>query len=209
MMTTPNPYQANKPQVNDLFSQSQIDFLNNFSTLYNSFLVNHVALDAAASGGNHTIIQLNEQTGNFQSNVGEISVYTRDAASQTDQLYLKYQGGAAEFQFTNYQLYSIQPQTNPIFQQYFTFLPGRILIYFGRFQANFQSSAIPLPLFPPIALNIVSQNYCFAGTTPFLVPVGNPVASQNGFIKSINLVYPLGAFFPGTQTLNYVVAANI
>ena len=119
-MTVINPvYDPKQPPRPDAkIGDAQEPFQINFLTLYNAFKQNHVALDALANLGNHTIIQLLEQTGQFQTNTGEISVYSKLVPGETDQIFLRYQGNANEFALTNYQIYSLSTTPN----QFFTFL---------------------------------------------------------------------------------------
>ena len=189
----------------------QENFLNNFMALYNAFAVNHVPLDAAANAGDHTIINLYEQPidTQFQTNVGEISIYCKKTPDQTNQIYLRYQGNQDEFPLTTYQIYALNQKDYP--NQYFTFLPGGILIYFGSltvtFPNNFQSP-VPFDLFPAVATNIITLNFCRIGTTAGFCPtVSIQQPSDDGIIETINLYAPnLGG---GKGTFNYIILANI
>ena len=204
----PNPYDPNVPTSPDqALSDTQPLFLNNFLQLYDIFKQNHVPLDAVSGAGNHTIIQLYEQENVFQTNVGEISVYTKDAPGQTDQIYLKYQGTAGpELQFTNYQLYSLQPTTTQT--SYFTFLPGRILVYFG--QCSTVATLLPpnatLNLLPPIAKNIITVCVTPLGSTAAYKPSINVQQNPQGYFNAIT--FPLSS---NTQPANcfYLVMANV
>jgi len=200
-MTNPPVYNPNVPNRKDALEKSQRDFLGNFSTLYNAFLANHVPLDATSGAGNHTIIEMLQQTTSFQTNVGEISIYSKDAPGQTDQLFLRYQGNGQEIQLTNYQIYPIQ--SSPAQTTFITFLPGRILLYFGTI-FSFGSSA-HLVLDPPIAKNIFTMNFCAGGSTPALIPWSSVQApNSNGFYTLINL----NQTAPGFGYF-YIVGANI
>src|ERR1044072_1962632 len=99
-----NEYDNKIPGGNDFLAVSQGDFLTNFSQLYNAFAKNHVALDAVTSAGNHTNIELLQQNTSPQTNIGEISLYSKPVADQTNQLFLRYQGNAQEVQVTAYQI---------------------------------------------------------------------------------------------------------
>jgi hypothetical protein len=202
----PSEYNPNVPEnPSDSLADSQPEFLENFLTLYNTFLVNHVALDDPSTmpviRGNHTIIELVEQDHSFQTDLGEISVYTKDVPGQTDQVFLKYQGSAGqEFQFTNYQIYSVD-STN-----FFTFLPGRNILYFGSF-VSLPSNILTLT--PPIARVIISINFCPIGAASNRTnykPWAGLIASDTGFFNKIT-VNPaaIGGIIPPCF---YMVMAN-
>lgn len=205
MTTQPPTYEPNTPQVKDNFADSQITFSDNFFTLYNAFLTNHVALDAASGAGNHTIIQLPEQDKDtqFQTDVGEISIYCKDVPGQTDQIFLRYQGNQDEFQFTNYQIYSIKETAIQTF--YFTFLPGKVLICFGNIIAN--GKVTRLNIKPNIAKKIVTANFCVNSATPGFPPeLTIPAKNTNKIITHLNLNYFLSI---SNLNLFYFLAVNI
>lgn len=201
-------YNPNTPLPDDKLAASQTDFLNNFSDLYNAFRVNHVALDGGATAGNHTKIELLEQPKGFQTNIGEISVYTKDVEGQTDQIFLKYENGQ-EFQFTNYQIYKPVDVAWKI--SYFTFLPGKILVYFGTFKPSkypptgFGDPAITLE--PNIAKNIMSFNICSVGSTPNVTP---SVSLINNLDPSIINAIGFVKFTLATSLdYQYLILANV
>lgn len=192
------------PTPQQTFSDWQPPMLANFQQLFNAFMANHVSLDAGSSAGNHTYALLQEQSMALQTGAGEIALYTRLNPSpqetgipgQTDQLVLRYQGNGLEVPLTCYQIYT--PATN----QYFSMLPGRVLIYFGQFTAT--STTYNFNLLPPVVLNIITMNFVRQGSTvgqPPTVTIPTPVG---GVYKSIALTInsPPATFF-------YVVLANI
>jgi len=146
------------PQPKDIIEDSQESFLDNFQVLYDSFKKNHIPLDATSNAGNHTNLQLLQQPKDtdFQTDQGEISVYTKNVEGQTDQIFLRYQGNQDEFQYTNYQIYSISPKNRQTF--FFTFLPGKIIVYFGVITPK--GSTFDLEIKPRIAKNIIGVNLC-------------------------------------------------
>ena len=132
-MTAPQKYNPNVPRPGDSIATAQPDFLANFLTLFNAFSKNHVDLEDALAG-NHTIVELTAQTTAFLANAGEIAIYSREEENQGTQVFLKYQGTTEEFQFSCYQIYSVTPVPLPFGGTqtvYFTFLPGRLILYFG------------------------------------------------------------------------------
>lgn len=207
-MTT-QPYDPNIPTRNNTIGESQLDFLNNFAHLYNAFLVDHIALDAVIGAGNHNIIHLTEQLQQFQTNVGEISGYSKDVEGQTDQIFLKYQGTFPEFQYTTYQIYGLPQTSNQI--PFFTFLPGNILVYFGLFTATLSFfDPVQLELNPPIAKNIITMNFCPAGVTSKYIPKVTLQKESTGIYQRINVFDSVSTTTtPTPTTLYYVVMANI
>jgi len=188
-MTAPQ-YNPNVPRPADSIATSQPDFLNNFMSLFTAFSTNHVDLEDVLAG-KHTIVEMPAQTSNFLSNAGEISVYTRSEDEEGTQVFLKYQGTAEEFQFSCYQIYSVDPIPIPIggFQTlYFTFLPGRIILYFGTYGASI-SRFVPseLTLIPPVAKEIMTMDFCASGTTPSLKPIVFIPATDDDIISKIIL----------------------
>jgi hypothetical protein len=204
-MTSPT-YDPNIPLRTTPFADWQIYFQKNFQRLFTDFEKNHVSLTGGATAGNHTIIQMIEQSGNPQTGATEISVYTKDVPEQTDQVFMKY-GNGTEFQFTNYQIYEI-PKTDTQ-TTYFTFLPGKLIIYFGQHITPKFNSGKPLLrsiiLNPPIARNIISVNI-----TPEFSGFSEPVIEEtsNNIIIKLNLSTLFSNPF-GPFTLNYLVMANI
>jgi hypothetical protein len=196
-MTTPQ-YNPNVPVLpGDTFAVSQPDILANFQALSNIFQVNHETLESVTSNSaNHTIIELIQQSTGFQTDVGEISVYVKEVEGQTDQVFLRYQGNGTEVQITNYQLYTVGNNA------YFTFLPGKIILYFGVIAM----SPTTINLVPPVAKNIMTVNFTPLGpAVNALKPnVTLPSANDKGFITSINV---LGAT-PVKVQYYYLVLAN-
>jgi hypothetical protein len=219
-MTSTTPiYNPNVPQRKDNFSSSQGDFLSNFMSIYNAFKINHVALDSSSNAGNHTIIQLKEQDANapFQTDVGEISIYCKPVENQGDQVFLRYQGNQNEFQLSAYQIFAPPVIDNDSIVQtpFFTYLPGRVLLYFGTIECTLSNAATPLRLRPPIATNIISVNLSVEGTItnqrnlPPWVTISPK--NGNGFYETINL-FKDSSLFPGPSielTYFYMVLANI
>lgn len=153
-------YQPNTPQFpSDSLAESQKNFLANFQSLFTNFALDHVAMNTAVTAGNHSVVHLIEQDNALQTDDQEISVYTKKAAGQTDQVFLRYQNNGQEIQYTNYQIYSI-PSTQ-FSTRYFTFLPGRIIMYFGTFQ-NLPNLIFNLK--PTVAKDVISVSTTPIGT---------------------------------------------
>lgn len=210
-MTAPQ-YNPNVPRPGDSIATSQPDFLNNFMALFNAFSTNHVDLENALVG-KHTIVELTAQDTNFLSNAGEISVYSRLIEEEGTQVFLKYQGTTEEFQFSCYQIYSIPPiplQFNGTQTIYFTFLPGRVLLYFGVYSNSISNlfEQSPLTLIPPVAIDVITMDFCVSGSTPSLKPTAAIVKENNDIISKIKLGAPssLGSI-PGP--IQYLVMAKI
>lgn len=151
-MVTPI-YDPTVPEhLSDTFKTSQPQLKNNFQTLFEAFLVNHISINDPSNAGNHTFVDLLEQSNSILTDIGQIAIYTKDVKGQTDQVFFRYQNQGQEFQFTNYQLYSLPPQTGV--NQFFTFLPGRVIVYFGSFTALEKGL---LQLLPMICINPIGM----------------------------------------------------
>lgn len=207
MSTQPTSYNPNTPQLtsetlDDSGSQMQI----NFQKLYENFEKNHVPLDSVTNQGNHTIIQLIEQPENsgIQTDLGEVSVYVKDVAEQADQIFLEYQGNGQEIQYTNYQIY--KPEDNPFQDKYFTFLPGKILLYFGVIRPTVAANLLDLS--PYISRKIISVSLCPVSTTPSFKPTIEIPSPKNGIYQGIILKAPslIGIAPPASF---YMVMANV
>jgi len=199
MQPEPPPYDPNIPaNPSDALATSQPQFLNNFQKLYEAFEVNHIPLDALSGAGNHTIVQLLEQENPQQTQFSEISVYTKDVSDQTDQVFLRYQGDGTEFQLTNYQIYSVDATT------FFTFLPGKIIVYFGSF-ITLPSNV--LKLFPPVAKKIMGMTFCPSGSTPTNKPRINLLQPSSGFFTGME-VFATPGFGRASPPCYYTILAN-
>ena len=217
MSTQPTSYNPNTPQLtsetlNDSGSQMQI----NFQKLYENFEKNHVPLDSVTNQGNHTIIQLIEQPENsgIQTDLGEVSVYVKDVAEQADQIFLEYQGNGQEIQYTNYQLY--KPEDNDFQDKYFTFLPGKILLYFGVIRPT--TNANILDLSPYISKKIINISLCpiAVGTTSFFKPNVELLSPKDGIYQGIKIKASVASAGGGLTGVSrnipncyYMVMANV
>ena len=191
-------YDTNTPNNKQSFAEWQEAFQQNFTQLGSAFEKNHIALDATSNAGNHTIIELLQQSGKPQVGTTEFAIYSKDVPGQTDQVFMRYAGNGTEFQFTNYQIYKVTDIA------FFTFLPGGIICYFGLFTPTQTIRPIkPLDLFPPVAKNIFSVN--FTSTVPVL---GSGVTySLSSQANRVN-VYVIGN--PATVNPHYyTILANI
>lgn len=190
------PYNANIPRPNDDLAETQPNFLNNFFQLYEAFNRNHGALDAGSPNeGNHTVVEMLEQGNSFQTDVGELSIYSKTVEDQTDQLFLRYQGNGTEVQITNYQIYGpiiIAGQT--IFM---SFLPGKLIALFGGFFPPNVPDGKTLQLSPYIMKNIMSFNICGSDTIGRVIPTYKYIQNIAGIHTSIQLfqLSPIGYFY--------------
>lgn len=214
-MTNPIYDPSQPPNPQSKIGQAQTPFLMNFMALYNAFAENHVALDSATDAGNHTIIELLSQTGQFQTDAGQISCYAKNVGTfsegeinQPEQLFLRYQGNTPEFQWTNYQIYPLQSTSTQT--PFFTFLPGGIFVYFGLISVNLSNTAsIPMKLFPSICRNIMTINFCPVGTSPSFPPrVNLQQPDNNGIYNTINLFGSVPSIVQPSQ-LFYFIAGNV
>ncbi len=209
-MSGPNidEYNLKVPGANDFLSVSQGDFLTNFGQLYEAFARNHVALDAGSSAGNHTNAELLIQNEGPATNVGELSVYSKEVVNTTQttgNLFLRYQGGnpeGTEVQMTTYQLYNnqtIQPGSQ---FGLFTYLPGGLILYFGV--VNFSSSADnSIILTPKITKNVIAANLCTSGKVPLISPWLSEEIKKNNIVEKL-----IGHQFGGGIFYFYIVLGN-
>lgn len=218
-MTSPNVplYNANTPQnPSETLDDSQLQLQTNFFELARNFRKNHVALDANTPSGNHTIIQLLEQPPNsgIQTDPAEISIFTQHVEGQTDQLFLEYQGNSPTFQYSNYQLY--KPLDNEFQEKYFTFLPGKIIMYFGIIRPNQKANLLDLS--PYISRNIISISLCplAVGTNSFFKPNVELPEKKDGIYQGITInrsgTPSAGGLTPisnGIPACYYMVMANV
>ena len=191
------PYDPNVPEFSsDTLNVSQPQLLNNFIKLAAAFSKNHGSLPLG--DGNHTIVQLLQLQNAFQTDLSELAVYSKNVEGQTDQVFLRYQSQGQEIQFTTYQIYSVNNT------QFFTFLPGSIIVYFGTISGG----NTVFRLVPPVAKHIITTSFCpvSTGTTGFVKPYVSLIEPVNGFITGIQVNYFFQA--PAT-TSHYLVMANI
>lgn len=188
-MTTPEPhppYNTQIPVQSTTIAQAQGLFQNNFERLFEAFNTDHVPLDDATNPGNHSVIRLVELNEKESTQSLEIAIYTKKVEGQTDQLFMRYQGNGKEFQITEYQIYTIQQTDNQ--KSYFSFLPGGIIVYFGRV-VGFGQNEVNININPP-ASNIVGINLAGIQTVsqqPNVSLVGNPqVKFSSVKLKSID-----------------------
>lgn len=144
-MTTPiyDPSVPERPS--DSYATSQPEFLANFISLYQAFLKNHEPI-SGTNQGVHTILELLQQTGDAQTDLNEISFYSKNVDGQTAQVFVRINNNGTAYQLTNYQIYSLNQIANQT--SYFTVLPGKFLVYFGFFTSLTNNI---LNLNPPIA----------------------------------------------------------
>lgn len=186
-------YNANIPISTDSLASSQPNFLNNFFQMYEAFKKNHKALDVGAPDeGNHTIIEMLQQNGSFQTDVGELSIYSKLVEGQTDQLFLRYQGNGTEVQITNYQIYG--PFLSPGQSIYMSFLPGKLLVLFGAVYPPNLPNGNLMKLSPEIIKNIMSFNICAGYSVGQVIPTYKYIQNIPGIFTSIQLfqVSPIG-----------------
>ncbi len=180
---TPPPYNTGIPEPETTIAEAQTLFQNNFIRLFEAFSKDHVSLNELNNAGNHNVIQLVELSQPEATQSLEIAIYSKKVEGQTDQLFMRYQGNGKEFQLTEYQIYSIVPTDKQ--EAYFTFLPGKIIVYFGRvFSAG--TTSFNIDINPPVAQNVSGVNLGGIGTATNQpnVLLQYPV---NGFYNQITL----------------------
>lgn len=223
-MTNPINYNPNYPEIESTWADWQIQFIQNFTQLGLAFSQNHVPLDdpTVANRGNHTYIQMPEQIADAQTGAQEFSIYSKLVEGQTDQVFFTFPGNTPVVQFTNYQIYTVQPRFDPPQVTFFTFLPGGLIVYFGIFgpfnpgNKNGVFNNL-LKLNPAISKNIVSVNLCHIGTTPKYTPAAVPEKNQHlgpNFefitdpIEIINYIAITPVIPSSNNLISFVVVAN-
>lgn len=207
-MSTELIYNPNIPEKrDDSLSDTQPEMLTNFQVIFNSFMRNHVSLDAVSNAGTHNVTELIQLLGDPQTNASELSIYTKDVKGQTDQLFIRYQNETT-FQFTNYQLYTL---VNPVGQiSYFTFLPGKVIVYFGVV-TRFTTPAYVIDLSPQICKNIITCSFGLLGVPSGVPKNYKPYVSfeknSDGFYSKATATYS-SAFTTSFET-NYLIMGSI
>jgi len=214
MSVQPPDYSAGIPQPKDQIKMSALPFLDNFTVLYNAFMQNHVKLDGGATAGNHTIIQMPQQSTSFQTDATEMSINGKlgpgsDVSgnpTNTTQMSLKYQDNATEFPYTAYQIYPVPNEPT----QFFSYLPGGVIVYFGLkdFGSTINKNAFIMS--PALCKQIITVNFspsvAFRGWGPS-VSIGTP--DGHGIINAIFLK----SFPPFNPTIlgkyYYVILGNL
>jgi len=183
--TDPPEFNPQVPLPDTNIPNGQKLLLDNFKTIYDAFLTNHISLDDPTNPGNHNVIQLLEQTQKQATESQEIAIYSKKVDGQTDQLFMRYQGNGKEFQLTQYQIYQIEATPTQI--SYFTFLPGGIIVYFGR--VNPTGNNFPINLNPAICGNILGVNLCPIGgvSTGFVQSNVSLTTTNEGKFNTIQL----------------------
>lgn len=182
-MTTPPPYNTQIPTQETFIADAQTLFKNNFTRLFEAFADDHVSLNEVSNAGNHNVIRLIELPSSETTQSQEIAIYSKNVEGQTDQLFMRYQGNGKEFQITEYQIYSIP--ANSTQEAYFSFLPGKVIVYFGRVFSSGKLTA-NININPPVKSNLSGVNLGGIGisTNQPNVLLQYPV---NGFFNQITL----------------------
>lgn len=203
----PPTYNPAIPTAQNNIAESQGDFLINFETMFDAFLVNHIPLNDPTNPGNHDNIQLIEQKVPKGSRSDEIIIYSKKVAGQTDQLYMRYPSNGKEFQISEYQIYQIAPTSTQSF--YFTFLPGGIIVYFGGIIPN--SNPFNLELNPAICSNIMGVNLGVAGVQTSIATAYpsniTGIEAVGGIAKALILANSTELNIPPPQY--YIIFGNI
>lgn len=213
-MTTA-PYNPRTPLVDESIADSQPEFLQNFGQLFNAFNLNHVSLSDPTNPGNHNVIQLTELNQGRETFLNEVSIYSKKVSDQTDQIFMRYPNNGKEFQLTQYQIYSIplitsgeSPNIITLQESYFSFLPGGIIVYFGRVNPN--SNPFNIVLNPAICTNITGVNVCPIGTSTNTNRLFQPNVNVTGNDKFFTDVILSGSFsFINPSNQYYVIFGNI
>ena len=217
-MTQPTDYNSQIPQPKDKIAIGQPAFLTNFMDLFNAFNEDHVSLLDPTNPGNHNVARLNQQNNPLSTQISEVALYSKLVPTQTDQLFFRPQGNGTEIQYTNYQIYPLPqifftpaPPAAPILLQgqFFTFLPGNIIMYFGYVFPN--ATPFRLQLNPPIAKNLFGiQLGCFGKTNLYPSAVA-AVETSPGFYGALELTqtYTASPYPTIPPTQYYIVYGSL
>jgi hypothetical protein len=149
-------------------------------------------------------VQIPELVNPPQTGASEFTIHNKNVEGQTNQVYFTYPGNSPVVQFTNYQLYTILPTANQT--SYFTFLPGKLIVYFGTVGNFGNNKNLFIKLIPTVCRNVISINYCTKGDTPqYTTGSIITVPDANGIIESITIPSSLNI----SKSIDYVVIANI
>ena len=122
-------YKTTIPNPGDFLAISQKQILANYQAIYKAFSTNHVALDSIdKTPGNHTSFTMRNQSVDPTTGSTEVSVYNKNDASSSPQLFFRPFNDATSIQMTNSNSSVIQDATQ--FRQS-TFLPGPFTLYVG------------------------------------------------------------------------------
>lgn len=203
----PPNYNPNIPLSFNNIAQSEQLLLDNFEEIFRIFNQNHVMLNATTGLGNHEVIELAEQNTPQTTQSQEVAIYSKKVTGQTDQIFVRYPGNGKEFQLTQYQVYPLSPLKSgaTIFQiPFFTFLPGGLIVYFGKIIPF--GNPFNIVLDPPICTNIVSINLCPIGAANAANYQSNvKLQGVNG--KFVNVVLNASPAIPLNQY--YMIIGNI
>lgn len=207
-MSQPDQYNPQIPVSNNTIAQSQPQFFTNFNQLFNAFSVDHIALNAASNAGEHNIVRLAEQNQPLTTRVSEVAIYSKAKNQQTTQVFFREQGNQLEYQYSNYQLFNLDPITigsaKTVVQiPYFSFLPGGIIVYFGQIFPKTGSKTASIILNPPICQTINGINLCIIGPSASNLPFASVVLDGEAKCTSITLTSL--SFFPVLATYNYII----
>lgn len=177
-------YDPASPEQTESLASSQPQFRQNFTAIFEKFLVNHRELNIP-SQGQHDVIQLLQQENGIQTNINELNIYSKKVEDQTTQLFLRSQGNGQEVQITNYQLYSLNDL------QFFTTLPGGFIVYFGILPSMPTGSQFTVT---PTPKSIVSSSFCPNGIAniksfpPFVYYSDSN--KKTGYIDTVTFITP-------------------
>ena len=193
-------YDPNIPQANDLISESQPEILENFSQANVLFGTDHVEFNNAtvANRGKHNKSTYLEQSGNPVTALNEAAVYTKDVLGITE-LFIRRENNGTVIQLTEE---SGDPVVNNNGQ---TFLPGGMILKWGRSQTVTNGVEFPFPIAFPNSCFTVIITPCPANTNPatvddFAYIISPP--STTGF--TCNTVRRTGLSAVASVRLNYI-----
>lgn len=125
-------YNPSIPQPNDLLSDSQGDILQNFSAANTSFGINHYPFDnATVNNGKHKYVSLPPQVSSPATASNELALFTKTLSSGIALFLTRNNSTSFDVQLTTSSIQQPLSANNGM-----TFLPGGLLLQWGRFDPN-------------------------------------------------------------------------
>lgn len=153
----------------DTLSASRDVIRTNFNILQDRFDENHVNLDGGAGGGKHNFLQMPDQGTIPVTASGEGGVYGTSDGDAVSQLYFRGEGNGSSYQLTkatsgvdaNILLFGTNTPYVADHAGGWTFLPGGLILQYGRKTTPTASGTVTFPLAFP------------SGNNPFSIIVTN------------------------------------
>lgn len=171
-------YNPNIPQATDVLSQSQQDLLNNFTSIGNTFDVNHVDFNAGADAGKHIYVEFPAQPMSppITFPAGEMVLYSfLSGVTSQNEIYVNKtnQATVVQIPLTASILSVASDPGNNV--SGWTYLPSGILLMWGNGTANGNTNiTFPVAATVPTFTNVMSVQ---------LTTYANSTSDSNTFVR--------------------------